>query len=189
MKFSTLACGCLFVAGMVKAEVYAWRDHEGVVHFTNVQADIPMAYRDAAQVVVSAAWAPKEETLAAPDCAEAAPRKAETLVVPGRPPTREVGATAEVPTREVVVEGSRVHIEGPLAVTSVPQVAAWPPWFVGPLVTTSFDRGRSRHLTLRQLAEAQWWLAGELGWAPMVPVFAGGPRPPCVAFGTCIAVK
>lgn len=188
MRFTAAVCGWFVLAGVAKAEIYSWRDHDGVLHFTNVQAEIPPAYRSAAEVAVSAAWMPKEETPTASACEESPPRRAEAIVVPRPRPASGAGATADLPTGGVVAEGGRVNIQGPLLVTSAPQVPVWPHWLGVPLVTTSFDRGRSRHLTLRQLAEEQRWLAAELGWAPTIPlwpVFAGGPRPPCVAWGTC----
>jgi hypothetical protein len=52
-----------------------------------------------------------------------------------------------------------VNIHGPLAVASANVDAGYPdfvPYY--PLVTTSFDRGRSRHLTLRMLLQDQFQL-------------------------------
>ncbi|HVM94745.1 MAG TPA: DUF4124 domain-containing protein [Candidatus Acidoferrales bacterium] len=53
---------CLMVmslaAGAVRAEIYEWRDTEGVKHFTNNMESIPTEHRSDAHVVVEATPAP-----------------------------------------------------------------------------------------------------------------------------------
>ena len=168
------------------AEIYSWRDESGVRHFTNVREEIPAAYRDSAQVTVSSTWLPKGEGPPAPTVCEQEPeRQAQVVVVPGRPRFRK--SMVAPTTSPVVLQGGSVNIEGPLAVAVSPPPVGWVGWGT-PLVTTAFDRGRSRHLTLRQLAEEQRWLQETWGWSPgllQVGPFAGGPRPPCVAWRTC----
>ena len=69
-------------------------------------------------------------------------------------------------------EGSRLQVNGPLAVASAPSQPApayadpyaYPPYYY-PLVSTSFDHGRSRYLTLRMLLQDQFALDRE---APFV---------------------
>ena len=54
--------------------------------------------------------------------------------------------------------GGAVQINGPLAVASAPAAVGpgyWPDYYP-PFLTTSFDRGRSRHLTLRLLLQDQF---------------------------------
>lgn len=171
--------------GTAWGEIYSWRDEAGVRHFTNVREEIPPAYRERAEVAVSSVWLPKVES-APTSCEPEEPgRQAQVVVVPG---ARARERIRPQPAEPMVVQGGSVNIEGPLAVAVGPPPVNWPVWGALPLITTAFDRGRSRHLTLRQLAEEQRWLQETLGWSPglleLVP-FAGGPRPPCVAWRTC----
>ncbi|GIW43252.1 MAG: hypothetical protein KatS3mg077_0534 [Candidatus Binatia bacterium] len=176
----------LLCCARVQAEIYAWRDADGVRHFTNVREEIPAAYREEAEVVVGAAWVPSARA-ELPACeAERPARQAQVVVVPRPAARREERAT--VANAPVIAEGGAVSIQGPLAVAFHDTPPAWPVRARVPLVTTAFDLGRSRHLTLRQLAEEQRWIEEFLGWSPGLPhllPFAGGPRPPCVAWRTC----
>lgn len=175
--WASVACG----------EIYLWQDPAGVRHFTNVREEIPAEYRERVQVVVSSVWLPKEEFRVEDKACEQEPsRQAQVVVVPER--KRAAARVATLPTRPIIVQGGNVTIEGPLATAFAPSTVNWTGWLATPLVTTAFDRGRSRHLTLRQLAEEQIWLQETVGWPvslwQLVP-FAGGPRPPCVAWRTC----
>jgi hypothetical protein len=72
-----------------------------------------------------------------------------------------------------------VNIQGPLAVAradaSAPYVAV-DPYYVDhyPFVTTAFDRGRSRHQTLRMLLQDQFQL--DRSWTYLYPVRLLPPR-------------
>lgn len=77
MKTGLLTVGLFLLAAPTWADIIEWRDENGVRHFTNMRAEVPGEYREAAQVIY-------------------------------------------------------------------------------PLVTTSFDQGRSRHLTLRMLLQEQF---------------------------------
>lgn len=42
----------LLVATAAGADIVAWRDAEDVQHFTNVEAEVPAAYRQTTQTIV-----------------------------------------------------------------------------------------------------------------------------------------
>jgi len=187
MAWTGVVVGLLLIAHTAGAEIYAWQDEHGVRHYTNLREEIPAAYRDGAEVVVTAAWTPKTPEAVAGGVPEPESRReAEVRVVPRPREAHEEARTVAWPA-PVVAQGGNVEIQGPLAVSVPPPTVLWPGW--GPhLITTSFDRGRTRHLTLRLLAEEQRWISEQVGWlqgVPAWPVFAGGPRPPCVAWRTC----
>jgi hypothetical protein len=152
-----LACiavlALLWLAAPLSAQVYEWRDAGGSRHFTTDLEDIPAGQREQPQIVVRE-W--QRQSPAAPGAVVAEPRQAQ--VVSDRP-RREV---VQVPPP--VSQGGSVNIQGPLAVAEVvaPQVgSAYLPYvatyyYDEPLVTTSFDRGRSRHRTLRMLLQDQF---------------------------------
>ncbi|MCX8073868.1 MAG: DUF4124 domain-containing protein [Candidatus Binatia bacterium] len=185
MLVAALALVSALWSAVADAEIYAWRDASGVRHFTNVREEIPESYRDRAEVVVGAAWAASQQQ-PPPSCDEETPRQAQVVIVPrARGDRRRSTESGVVP---LVVQGGNVHLEGPLVMALAPPTLSGLRWPVVPLVTTAFDRGRSRHLTLRQLAEEERWLWETWGWSPGLPrimPFAGGPRPPCVAWRTC----
>jgi len=149
------------------ADIYQWVDVDGVHHYTNLLAEVPAAQRDTMRVVV-------DEQARRPAAESAAVVAAEPAPEPAAP--REFAGTAErVSVCEAYVDGlvrgfeagqalaaapaQTVEINGPLAVARATGAAA-PEWVVDwpyePLVTTAFDRGRSRHLTLRMLLQEQF---------------------------------
>lgn len=157
------------LAGAARADIYEWRDGSGARHFTNDKQGVPAEYQGAARILV-AEW---ERTVTA-----------EPAVPPSAPPIAPPAAAASVvisdtvPWDEAYAAGMRaalelgggggggggVQINGPLAVASARTSeredypgAFYPPWpWYYPFVTTSFDRGRSRHQTLRMLLQDQF---------------------------------
>jgi len=143
------------------AQIYEWRDSDGSRHFTTDVEDLPLDQRQNPQVVVrQSAWGADTAPVAA-DPAESR-RRSEAQVVydPSYRPRRRVASAP-------VAANGGVYIDGPLAVASVelaqlgadgayPAPVAVVPIAALPLVTTSFDRGRSRHQTLRMLLQDQF---------------------------------
>jgi len=157
----------LLLSSQVSADIVAWDDAAGVRHYTNLRELVPEAYRGTAQVIVdeaartatvaTAAEGPLADDMPSPDERTRAAAVAEREAV-----TR---AYMEGVERGMAAVGREqdpapVVFNGPLAVavaapTDAPAVyAPWPPY--APLVTSSFDRGRSRHLTLRLLLQEQF---------------------------------
>lgn len=154
----------VFGAGRAPADILEWRDAGGVTHYTNLKEDVPNDQRDSAQVVVNEMVHHPEtadKSAAAPP-AKAEPRR-QAQVIYDRPTASEAYLEGLVRGLEAARggggggTGGSVQINGPLAVASAPSPAStgyWPPYY--PLLTTSFDRGRSRHLTLRLLLQDQF---------------------------------
>lgn len=170
--FSAGLLAVALVAGVARADVYEWREADGTRHFTNSLQGVPTAYQSTAIVIV-ADWAHP----AAPDSASAAPA---APAPPASAPAQAQVVTDDTAWNEAYVAGMRaamglggggaggsVQINGPLAVASTRQSDAaspgfYPPWpWYYPLVTTGFDRGRSRHMTLRMLLQDQFALDRE----------------------------
>jgi hypothetical protein len=164
-------CGAALIAtallaGVARADIYEWRDPSGARHFTNNRQAVPEEYRDAVRTLI-AGW----ERPPAAEPAVSAP-------APAPPPPPEVVADA---WSQAYLAGLRaaselgggggggggVQINGPLAIATSRAAedyggypgAFYPPWpWYYPFVTTSFDRGRSRHQTLRMLLQDQFQL-------------------------------
>jgi hypothetical protein len=154
------ACVVLGVASGVRADIYEWRDTAGVRHFTNRKDAVPADASAAVRVT------------------EPAPAAVERAAPPAVPPEAPRGAqvVTTAPLAEVYAQGVRdgwalaaaeaapepapppLAIEGPLAVAAASNAAPVVYPLAYPLVTTSFDRGRSRHLTLRMLLQDQFQL-------------------------------
>lgn len=153
----------LAVPTLARADIFMWRDAQGVKHYTNSRAAVP-EQATAALVLV-------ERT------APAAPTAPAPLVEP--PPESRPPAVAQVVYDASALEAAyaegwqrglatvqqtqnaapvTVQINGPLV--SAPGAYGGlvdPFWGYAPsLITTSFDRGRSRHLTLRMLMQDQF---------------------------------
>jgi hypothetical protein len=155
------------------AQVYEWRDPSGSRHFTNDLEGIPDAQREGARVVVRAEPVRQADPAATDADAEESPRERR------RRERRERYAREPVRSAQVVYDNSfrfqrpqaavpdvYVNIEGPLAVSQVVVPPAPPvPVFLQdpyydpyyePLVSTSFDRGRYRHRTVRMRLQDQF---------------------------------
>jgi hypothetical protein len=161
------------------ADILEWRDASGARHFTNHRETVPAAHRDRAEVLIVDVPRPDPpaEAVRAP-LAQAAPppvspAEADERYLAGLRAGMRLGAdTAAAGGGGGAAEGGAaaggsVEINGPLAVTTVhvSDTAGDGAWFPGaygdwsgylPLVTTSFDRGRSRHQTLRMLLQDQF---------------------------------
>lgn len=167
------------------AQIYEWRDEGGSRHFTNDMEDIPETQRDGARVVVRAAPI-READLAADSGGDAeedeeSPRERRRRLRRERY-EREPVRSAQVvydnsfrfarPEPPVVpdVPDVYVNINGPLSVSNVvvPQAPPVPiiyerprydplyDYYYGPQVSTAFDRGRSRHRTVRMRLQDQF---------------------------------
>jgi hypothetical protein len=186
---SRLLSAVLFItATAASADIVEWKDAEGVRHYTNIEAEVPPAYRQSVLVVVNeqARPIPAAESTEAPG-QQPVVAKADEPVRPAEgahdwPPGTEAylaGLERGLQLGRAVRAGGDVNIIGPLAVASAagagPGVGYFLPSPVVPLVTTSFDRGRSRHRTLRMLLQDQFAIDeegpyvfdGQLGAAPL----------------------
>lgn len=160
----------LLASPAARADIYEWRDASGARHFTNSTDGVPAEYRAVAQVLI-ADWSrpsPVQAPSAPPRDASVEARPAREVEVVVGPEPWQVRSAGE---RTIQVGsggggGAGVQIQGPLAVASVHASdpigyagGFYPPWpWYYPFVTTSFDRGRSRHQTLRMLLQDQFQL-------------------------------
>ena len=164
-----LAIGMLLVCAPVLAyaDILEWTDAQGIAHYTNLKGEVPKEDRDLTHVVVDEqarqlAAAPADPALPAAPPAVEAPRQAD--VVYDRSQETDAflaGLTRGLEMARTVnhADGGGVQINGPLAVASTQSPAAYSPYpypYYYPFVTTSFDRGRSRHQTLRMLLQDQF---------------------------------
>lgn len=165
-RWSAVSVALMLMAGVAHAEVYEWRDTDGARHFTNSMEGVPSEYRNAAQVFV-ADWTRPAASVADSEPAPAPPAapSLQAQVVSDAAVWNEAYAAGVRAATEIGGGGGSVQINGPLAVTSTRESNAaspygfYPPWpWHYPLVTTGFDRGRSRHMTLRMLLEDQFQL-------------------------------
>ena len=176
MKAMTLGILVLLWAVAASGDILEWEDAEGVRHYTNLKAEVPKQHQDSTQVIV-------DEVARRPDTSGAATDAAPAAEVP--PPAAEQPRRAEViydpaPSQGAYVEGlirglemsagghesggGNVQVNGPLAVASATNptsYANYPYPYYYPLVTTGFDRGRSRYLTLRMLLDDQFQIDRE----------------------------
>jgi Domain of unknown function (DUF4124) len=146
-----------------RADIIEWRDAQGIRHFTNNQAEVPTAAQ--ARVVVTEP-PPKPGSPSPPETKPSeAPHEAQVVY-----DYSQVTDAYERGLQQGLLLGrgggsNAVSINGPLAIASARAPSQYPyrfyPPFDYPLVTTSFDRGRSRHLTLRLLLQDQFQLDRE----------------------------
>ena len=164
MKISGLIVTLLLIASAASADIVKWQDADGVTHYTNIPAEIPKDEQANAVVVVDelARRQPdtNDVTAAAPPAAPAEPAR-EAQVIYDRTALADVyleGLERGLESARTGAQGGSVQINGPLAVatTSAPPAYPYLPPYYPPLVTTSFDRGRSRFLTLRLLLQDQF---------------------------------
>lgn len=154
----------LLVATAAGADIVEWRDAAGVQHFTNVEAEVPAAYRQTTQTIVDErVWrAPAEASEQPSSGAKANEPERTAAVVYDSPPAAEAYLAGLERGLQLVraARGGDVTISGPLAVATSAaggdHSGYWLPARGYPLVTTSFDRGRSRHRTLRMLLQDQF---------------------------------
>ena len=144
----------------VQADIYEWRDAAGLRHYTNVLADVPAEQQAAARkmIVEPPASSARAES---PPAAAVPPHLAEVVVDPAslRDAYAEGVREGAALAARAPVSGGSVQINGPLAV-SIAEASRAPRFEDAlpypPLVTTSFDRGRSRHQTLRMVLQDQF---------------------------------
>ncbi len=172
--------GCIAIWGAAAwqptpaaADILEWQDANGVSHYTNLKSEVPKARRDSAQVIVDeAARQPQPPVPATADDsapsseANATPRQAQVVYDRSGATSRAYleGLQRGLELGGVLNTGGSVSLNGPLALANASGPAPYydylPPLSY-PLVTTSFDRGRSRHMTLRMLLEDQFALDQE----------------------------
>jgi hypothetical protein len=165
--------GVLFfvLPATASGEIVAWVDDQGVSHYTNVLEEIPKPYRDSVRTVVREYPGEPEEVAVAPEQPtrrelERPERRRLAQVVYDRPEISDEyvrGFAEGMAYAQGGNTGANIHIQGPLAVAradaTAPYLAA-DPYYLDPypFVTTAFDRGRSRHQTLRMLLQDQFQL-------------------------------
>jgi hypothetical protein len=167
MKTGIVALLLMFVPALGSADILEWRSADGVRHFTNLKSEVPTDQRDATQIVV-------DEQARHPDGANAPATTAPPPAVAEREQAREAEVVYDrSPASTAYVEGlvrglelahgaaagGGVQFNAPLVAGGGSTVVArreYVPDYYYPFVTTSFDRGRSRHLTLRMLLEDQF---------------------------------
>lgn len=175
-----LAVIALVLPTAALADILEWRDASGARHFTNSPQGVPAEFQSAARVVI-ADWARPPAVAAAapvePAAPAAVPRQAQ--IATDRPALDEAylagveagpnaGGGGGGGGGGGAANGGSVQIYGPLAVANAratEDVGGYPYAPFGwdapgyyPFVTTSFDRGRSRHQTLRMLLQDQFQL-------------------------------
>lgn len=160
-----VAVGLALLSTPLRAEIYEWRDAQGNRHFTNNMVNVPEAHQAEARVIATGTAAlPSAEAAPGPKEEAEEPRD-EPLVVYDRPWASElyeqgVRDGLALARSVAAAEEAKVEIRGPLAVATASPSIDFGPWYplYYPFVTTSFDRGRSRHLTLRMLLQDQFQL-------------------------------
>jgi hypothetical protein len=158
MKLAALlaALFLVLVAGIARADIFEWRDADGTRHFTNNKGEVPSA----GQARVMITEPPASPGVAAPVSGPVEqPREAPVVYDYSR--VRDAYIDGLQQGLALARGGGGVRINGPLAVAGARGgsvvVPAYEPFYY-PFVTTSFDRGRSRHLTLRMLLQDQFQL-------------------------------
>ena len=175
MKHQWVALPLSFMLALpAAAEIYEWRDSDGNRHFTNSMIQVPAEQQGAVRVIVAEPPLAEERSRAlekaAPPCTSPAaqPPQAETVYdYSGYREAYAAGledALVVLATERHAGRSGTVQINGPLAVNNTNAggyggfggFGAFP-WYY-PFVTTGFDRGRSRFLTMRLLLQDQFQL-------------------------------
>lgn len=180
MRLPLLLVGfAVALASSARADIYEWTDAGGARHFTNHRDSVPAAERDAARVLIADLPRPAEPAPAAPvPAAQVEAVAAADAAVALERASLEAAYRAGVAAGQQIqaggggggggaASGGTVEIYGPLAVAtseardSQPSFAPGYGWYGGaldyyPFITTGFDRGRSRHQTLRMLLQDQF---------------------------------
>ncbi|MDX2167412.1 MAG: DUF4124 domain-containing protein [Deltaproteobacteria bacterium] len=175
-----LAVSAVALARVASADIYEWTDSGGARHFTNHRESVPAAQREAARVLI--ADLPRADPApAVADPVERSPAPAAAPAAVERESLEDAYRAGLAAGQQIgvgggggggggaggVANGGTVEIYGPLAVAtaesrdSTPYVAPGFGWYGGgldyyPFITTGFDRGRSRHQTLRMLLQDQF---------------------------------
>jgi hypothetical protein len=156
----------LLLAGAVRAEIYEWRDDAGSRHFTNLIDSVPAEQRNDPKVIVREAKrsdAGEPALPSTPEPPQSVPPR-EALVIydrSGAPSDYSAGLRDGLALAAGGGQPVSFTINGPLGVANSEAFAsgaAYPVDDYYPFVTTSFDRGRSRHRTLRMLLQDQFQL-------------------------------
>jgi len=157
----------LFLAGAVRAEIYEWRDGAGSRHFTNLIEQVPAEHRNNPTVIVRELIRAEANDLPLPPAGAQAegerPRQAMLIYDrAGEPSDYSAGLRDGIALASDPGQPVSLTINGPLAVANSDALASDATYpvdeFYYPFVTTSFDRGRSRHRTLRMLLQDQFQL-------------------------------
>jgi hypothetical protein len=161
----TVGVAVLFAAIASRADIYEWRDADGNRHFTNNMVNVPEGNQSSAKVIVTGVpSSPSPELAHVPAVSAEAPQQPVVIYDnPQRPDAYAEGLRDGVVMAHLLAQsgGGGVYIQGPLAVANASPSLGYSPWLYPPyypLVTTSFDRGRSRHMTLRMLLQDQFQL-------------------------------
>jgi hypothetical protein len=141
------------------ADIFEWRDAEGVRRFTNDRGSIPTDAQPEARLLVREpeGGAPSVVEVQSPPPEVRAPQA--QVSRPGREEAYERGLRDGLEMAEDARgPQATVEINAPLVTAASNSSGFGAPWVlpVDPLVTTSFDRGRSRHMTLRMLLQDQF---------------------------------
>lgn len=174
----------LLIPRAAAAEVVVWVDAQGVEHYTNVPEEIPKAYRGATRVVVRAMPRREEVELPAPSRRERDRPERQRLAQivfdrPARSDDYVRGFVEGFSHGHGDTRTGDIHIQGPLAISDAGTryPVSLPYYFDSyPLVTTAFDRGRSRHQTLRMLLQDQFQLDRGWPWPYAYPARVVPPR-------------
>jgi hypothetical protein len=169
MNWLVVVAMVLSWSGMAAADIIEWQDADGVRHYTNLKGEVPKEQANSTRVVVDELARRSTPEAAAPEPAAPPPEpRREAEVVYDRSQMSQAylrGLQRGLATADVIAGGGGgggVQINGPLAIAKggspAPYYNYLYPGYAGylPFVTTSFDRGRSRHLTLRLLLQDQF---------------------------------
>jgi len=166
MKRLVMVAILLCWSGAAGADIIEWQDADGVRHYTNLKGEVPKEQEGSTHVVVDELARQPAVTNVAAGAPQSAPQsvepRREAEVVYDRSKVSEAylrGLQRGLETAGIVAGGGGVQINGPLAIANATAPAPYyDQYYPGyyPLLTTSFDRGRSRHLTLRLLLQDQF---------------------------------
>jgi hypothetical protein len=160
----------LVASSPAAADIYMWRDGQGVKHYTNERELVPAD--ESASLVLHEPARSVEETASRADSAERERIRAREAEISF---DEQAVASAYAEGYQRALVSAQQQVQAPPVNVQIigPMVAAsavggtgggdgygyYPSWldYNSPaLLTTSFDRGRSRHLTLRMLMQDQF---------------------------------
>lgn len=171
LRVSVLALVLIALPSVARADIYMWRDPHGVKHYTNAKGLVP-ADAGASVVLEEPPQPPAPDAAAAPlpvpsrevkpaaDAENVFDRGAMAAAYAagwqqGIAAAQQIRAGAPAPAAAPV----SIQFNAPLAVAASGGGGYAPSWWdynYPALVTTSFDNGRSRHLTMRMLLQDQF---------------------------------